>query len=223
MHTYWLVSLRDLLYSMNIKTATIATLQLLLVFVLTSCAHVYKAPDATKVKAATALVKEDQKKTQRLNKEIGEAIKTSQEHTDAIIVIGNSLAEKIDSLIKVAPPEIQSALADIKGDASNLQKRDQALFNSLSLAYTKQEEQQVHIAKTDEHVATLEGNQIEYFNNSKKLADTATTLSAKVAWYQWHWWGSWFVLIAGIVLSIVFALFRWGSKWAIKLGLKTVV
>lgn len=202
---------------MKTKTATtIATLQLLVAFSLiffTSCAHTYHAPDPTKVKASTAKVKADQKRAHQLNQEVKTALKESHDNADSIIILSNDLNTELDNLIKVAPAEMQPALAKIKSLSTQQQVKEQELTINLDKADTKNTELEKHQTLTDTHVTELETNQGNYFKDSTKLAATATNLSAKLAWYQLHWWGSWIVFGIGLVLSAAWGAFKLYKKF----------
>jgi hypothetical protein len=122
---------------MKIKTAIIATLQLLAVTLLCSCSTIYHAPDATKLKAAA----------QKLDKAIAQSNSTAakakakhqeaqakhQESEDAanqVFLNSLDIDKKLDELSKQAPLELQPLVKSIqdvrteqKNHESDLEKR----------------------------------------------------------------------------------------------------
>lgn len=186
----------------------IATLQLCLIFLICGCAHTYNAPDPTKVKAKTAIVEADQKKAHKLNAEIKSAFKTSQERADAIVVVSGKIENKIDEIIKVAPPELQPALALVKEDLKTQRTHEDALIAALGLGYTKQGELENHLILTDSHVAELKVAQVNLFAGGELLAQQATKESADRARYQRKSWGL-ALSITGIGVAIVLVIIFW--------------
>lgn len=181
-----------------------ATLQL---FLLCSCAHVYKAPDPTKVKAKTAIVEADQKKTHALNAEVKAGIKTSQEHADALLVVSTEIEGKVDELIKAAPPELQLALAEVKADLKVQRNHEDALINALGMTYTKQGQLEDHLLLTDSHFAELKVEQIVLFSQGQVLAQDATNESKAKAIAQRKNWSFTIIsssLVVGAILLFVF-------------------
>lgn len=189
------------------KTAIIATLQLLVAFMLVSCAHTYTAPDPAKVKAKTVQVQVDQKKAHALNAEIKTALKTSQEHSDAIVIKSNEIEGKIEELIKVAPPEMQPALAQVQDDLKIQRMHEDALGQALTLGYTKQAELETHLTLTDTHISDLTSAQVELFAGGQTLAEQATNESKAKAIAQRKNWSFTIIsasLVIGVVLLVVF-------------------
>lgn len=186
----------------------IATLQLFLLLILAGCATKYHPPDNSKVTKATAQVKADVRKISDNTTIITKTIKEAQKEADQIAILSTSVSGKVEDIIKIAPPELQPPLALLQEDIKSQKAEEESLSNSLIFAYRKQAEQEVLITQTQTHETDLEKQQKIYQDNAQKLADTTTKLSAKVAWYQWHWWGSWIALGIGVLLCIVFAILK---------------
>ena len=189
------------------KTAIIATLQFLVVCLLSSCAHTYKAPDSTKVIAKTKVVVADQKKAHSLNAEIKTATKSAQEHVDALVVISTEIEGKVDEIIKVATPELQLALAEVKSDLKAQRAHENAIVLVIGLAYNKEGELETHLTLTDSHIAELKEEQVNLFAEGTTLAQQATKESAERAAYQrkaWIFPLSIGAIVVGVVLLIVF-------------------
>lgn len=197
----------------------IATLQLAIIFILCSCAHVYKAPDKTQVVAKTKIVEADQKKAHALNAEIKIAFKTAKEHADAVIIKSTEIEGKLEEIIKVAPPELQLALAEVKSDVQAQRLHEDALVQILGTGYDKEEELETHLTLTDTHIAELKAEQVILFAGGEQLAQQATKESAAKATAQRKNW-SFTIISASLVVGGILLFIFWKvvvtylkSKW----------
>lgn len=186
----------------------IATLQVLLMLTFCGCATHYNEPDPTKVIESTKKVKQDINQAHENSKKVTKNIQTAQEAADTLAVVSNTLMGRIDELLGIVPDQYKPPITLIKADVTNLQIQENVLVMTLGGAYKTQTLQEKLLADTDLHELELEKNQLEYRNDAQQLADTTTKLSAKVAWYRLHWWGSWIAFGAGIIICIIFAILK---------------
>ena len=203
-------------------------LTVLAVSILSGCAtkeQTYKPPDPTEVRKATKAVKEGIQKSRASVKEARAHIEDAQKNADTISTLSLTLHGKIDALAQIAPPELQPPIAEIRLDVEDLQKIETVLTNGLVQAWQKNDEASTHLAETDKHEGELEQKQLAYYTEAQKLADNATDenkhridAEKKLSWYRWHWWGSWIVLGAGVVVCVIAAILKWGAKWGAKVA-----
>jgi hypothetical protein len=181
------------------KTAIIATLQLLAVSLLCSCSTTYHAPDATKLKAAA------QKLDKAITQSRSTATKAKAKHQEAqakhqesenaanqVILDSLDIDKKLDELAKQAPPELQplvKAVQDVrveqKNHESDLEKRlaeeDKILKDEgvLHDQLTK-DNQAVVTAKTD-----WDSESNKYQKAAAAVAATATEDNKKLSGQLW--------------------------------------
>lgn len=191
----------------------IATLQLFLVISLCSCATKYNAPDSTKVVETTSKVKAGVKKAKENADVVAKAVKEAQETFDKIIVISTTIEGIVAEILKIAPEELKPPLLQLQTKTEELRAEESNFNSSLIFINQKQIEQQTTLVAVQAYEKDLDTHQQNYFDNAQKIADTATKLSAKVAWYQWHWWGSWIALGIGILLCLIFAGLKFSGKF----------
>lgn len=218
---------------MKIKTAIIATLQLLIALTLCSCSTTYHAPDATKLKAAA----------QKLNKAITQshstAAKAKAKHEEAqakhqesenaanqVFLDSLDIDKKLDELSKQAPPELQplvKAVQDVrteqKNHEGNLEKRlaeedkilkdEAAIHNQLT-----KDNQAVITARTD-----WDSESTKYQNAAAAVAATATEDNKKL---HKQLFGQKLLGFFGVTGTIIFVLCILGGLIAWKLGWKAV-
>lgn len=190
----------------------IATLQLLIGMVLCSCATKYHPPDATQVVETTKKVKAGIRKASENAKVVSETIKKAQESTDKITILSTDISGRLEEIIKIAPPELKPPLALLQTDVNDIKTEEASLSSFLISAYTKQSEQEKTLTETQAHEIELEGHQQVYQDRAQKLADVATKQSTKLAWYQWHWWGSWIALGIGVLACLAFVVLKFFIK-----------
>lgn len=211
------------------KTAIIATLQLLVAFTLFSCSTTYEAPDATKLKAAA------QKLNKAITKSHSTATKAKEKHQEAqakhqeseaaanqIFLNSLDIDKKLDELSKQAPPELQPLVksvqdvrTDQKNHESNLEKRlteediilkDEAkLHNQLTT-----DNEVVTAAKTD-----WDEESNKYQRAAAQVAATATEDNKKLSSQLWKQKLLGFFGITGTIVFIVCVV---GGLIAWKLG-----
>lgn len=195
----------------NMKTL-IATLQLCLFLAFEGCATKYSEPNPTKIVESTQKVKEGINKAHENSKKVTKAIATAQEAADAIALLSHTVIGKIEELLGLVPEQFRAPLLEIKTDVINLQTQQNLLAYSLSEAYKLQDLQETTLVNTKLREAKLEKDQWDYQKEAQDLARIATSQSAKLAWYQRHWWGSWIALGTGVILCLLFAVLKFLGK-----------
>lgn len=214
---------------MKIKTAIIATLQLLVAFTLCSCSTTYHAPDATKLKAAAkkldkAITQSRSTATKAKAKHQEAQAKHQESENAANEVFLNSLDidKKLDELSKQAPPELQpfvKAVQDVRTDQknheSNLEKRlaeeDVILKDEAKLhEQLTTDNQAVITAKTD-----WDNESNNYQKAAAVVAATATEDNKKLSGQLWK---QKLLSALGVTGAIVFVVTLVGGFIAWKLG-----
>lgn len=134
----------------------------------------YQPPSNAKVTASTKRVTDGAAAAHASQRKAKEHVVAAQKHNDALLVTGLDLQQKLDAIIKQAPPELQGALAEVKGDATDIMSHAEGLETELKGAHTKQDETEAHQVKLDQDIVQLKKDQGEYQSNAQGLADNAT-------------------------------------------------
>lgn len=162
------------------KTAIIATLQLLAVLLLCSCSTTYHAPDATKLKAAT------QKLSKAIVKSHDTAAKTKKKHEEVeqaanqTFLDQQEIENKFNEFAKRLPLEFQSQAKEIQDKIAEQKKHDDELQIKV------EEERQLHeqLAKDNGEVTAAKTDWNNESNNyqtaAAQVAATATEENKKL-------------------------------------------
>lgn len=190
--------------------------------ILSSCATQHKAylpPSDAKVTASTKKVTEGAAKAHAAAREAKDHVEAAQKHADAIAVKSMDVQGKLDVIIKIAPAELQPALADVKSVILDMQSHEEELHAELAAAHAKQDELELHQTTLDIDIVQLKTNQTTYRTDAVELANNATAerealikVETTLSWYRWHWWGSWIALGAGVLLCAAWAVIKFGIK-----------
>lgn len=186
----------------------------------------YLPPSNVKVTASTKKVTDGAAAAHSASREAKTHVQAAQKHNDALLVTGLVLQQKLDAIIKLAPVELQPALAAVKQDAMEMQGHLDGIKTELDGAYAKQNETEAHQIKLDQDIVQLKKDQAEYYSNAQGLADNATQeredkikVQKKLLWYRIRFWGAWIALGSAVVVGIIL----WIAKGAAKFGIKTAI
>lgn len=183
---------------------------------LSSCTTPHKTylpPSNAKVTASTKKVVDGATAAHTSARAAKTHVEAAQKHNDALLVTGLDLQQKLDAIIKIAPPESQAALAQVKTDATDIQSHADGLQTELKGAHTKQDETEVHQTKLDQDIAQLKIDQGQYQSNAQTLATDATNerearitaesqlLKQKILGWIWKIGGG--AVVIGIIILIV--------------------
>lgn len=134
----------------------------------------YQPPSNAKVQASTKKVTDGASAAHASSRKSKEHVVAAQKHNDALMVTGVELQKKLDAIIKLAPPELQGALAEVKGDVTDIQDHATGLETELKDAHMKQDETEAHQIKLDQDITEWKKNMGDYYSNAQGLADNAT-------------------------------------------------
>lgn len=193
---------------------------------LSSCAtphKTYQPPSNAKVTASTKKVTDGATAAHSASRAAKAHVEAAQKHNDALLVTGLDLQQKLDAIIKLAPPELQPALAEVKSDATDMQAHGDGLKTELDGAHAKQDEVEKHQTKLDQDIAQLKIDQGQYQASAQTLATDATNerearitaegqlLKQKILGWLWKIGGG--AVVIGIIALIVL---WWTGKFAFK-------
>jgi seryl-tRNA synthetase len=138
------------------KTAIIATLQLCLVFAFASCQTTIKPPDPAKLRSSMTKLKTAIKKSQDTAAKAKANHVETQKTTDTIQVEQLNLDEKIDELMKQAPPELQAKVKEVQDLSEAQNKRIEKLEGQLKTGFSiytqlEKDNTEVTAAENDVH------------------------------------------------------------------------
>lgn len=185
---------------------------------LCSCATAHKTylpPSNAKVTASTKKVVDGATAAHATSRAAKAYVEAAQKHNDALLVTGLDLQQKLDAIIKIAPPELQSALAAVKADSTDMQAHADRLKTELDGAHTKQDETEAHQVKLDQDISQLKIDQGQYEANAQTLATNATNerearitaegqlLKQKILGWIWKLGGG------AVVIGIIALIFLW--------------
>lgn len=217
---------------MKFKTAIIATLQLLITFLilsLSACSTPYKKyspPDSTKLRAAVTKLHTAIDKSHTTSRKIAAKHVEAQQTTDSIKVEQFNLDQKLDELMKQAPPELQGKVKEAQNLSSAQSNRIELLEKQLKDGSVLQTE----LDKDNSNVTAAEGdvkrNGEQYMTDAQTLADKATeerelrrkaeAENLKMKIFKWLGGGAVIlfigILIAGFFLWKAGKLTLWGAK-----------
>lgn len=183
----------------------------------------YLPPSNAKVTASTKRVTDGAAAAHSSSRAAKAHVEAAQKHNDALLVTGLDLQQKLAAIIKLAPPEFQSALAEVKGDATDMQAHADGLKTELDGAHAKQDETEAHQTKLDQDIVQLKTDQGQYQANAQTLATNATNerearitaegqlLKQKIFGILWKLGGG-----AVVILIIALIVAWWTGKLAFK-------
>lgn len=183
----------------------------------------YLPPSNAKVTASTKKVTDGAAAAHGTQRQAKQHVVAAQKHNDALVVTGLELQKKLDAIIKIAPPELQPALAAVKADATAIQNDADDLKTELDGAHKKQDETEAHQVKLDQDIAELKIHQGQYESTAQTLATDATNerearitaekqlFKEKIFSFLWKLGGG--ALVLGIIALIVL---WWTGKLAFK-------
>jgi len=134
----------------------------------------YLPPSNAKVAASTKKVMDGALNAHRGTQKVKTHVEAAQKHNDALLVTGLDLQQKLDAIIKIAPPELQSALAEVKGDATEMQDHADGMQTELTGARSELAATEAFQVKLDQDITDWKKNMAEYYANAQGLADNAT-------------------------------------------------
>lgn len=185
---------------------------------LSSCStphKTYQPPSNAKVTASTKKVVDGAASAHSSARAAKTHVEAAQKHNDALLVTGLDLQQKLDSIIKIAPPELQSALTAVKGDATDMQNHAAGLQTELHGAHVKQDETESHQVKLDQDIAQLKIDQGQYQSSAQTLATDATNerearITAESQLLKQKIWG-WIWKLGGgaVVIGIIALIILW--------------
>lgn len=185
----------------------------------------YHPPSNAKVTASTKRVTDGATAAHSSSRAAKLHVEAAQKHNDALLVTGLDLQQKLDAIIKIAPPELQPALAAVKIDATDMQTHADGMKVELDGAHKKQDETEAHQIKLDQDIAQLKVDQGQYQANAQTLATDATNerearitaegqlLKQKILGWLWKLGGG-AVVIGTIVLVILWFTGKLAFKFA---------
>lgn len=180
----------------------LALLSVVFVSACTSPHKTYQPPSNVKVTAST-------KKAHESARAAKAHVDAAQKHADAISVRSLDVQKKLDAIIKVAPPELQSALTAVKVDVTDMQTHEEGLHTELSGAQKRQDE-------LENHQNDLERNQAAYYVEAQTLANAATNereslitvqkqlIQQKIFGWLWKIGGVLIILVIGLLIFLWF-------------------
>lgn len=214
------------------KTAIIATLQLLiaiLVLSLSACSTPYKKyapPDSTKLRAAVTKLHTAIDKSHATSRKIAAKHVEAQQTTDSIQVEQLNLDQKLDELMKQAPPELQPKVKEAQDLSAAQNTRIELLEKQLKEGSVLQ----VELDKNNADVTSAENdvhrNGEEYLKGAQALADKATeerefrrkaeAENLKMKIFKWLGGGAIVIFIIVIIGALIAwktgKLAIWGAK-----------
>jgi septal ring factor EnvC (AmiA/AmiB activator) len=173
---------------------------LILAFSMFGCAtrpRTYVAPDSSRLEASTTKV----------------AVAVAKAHTAA-----QKAQQNVSDASKEAK-EIREETAKIENVPQSLVVKVNDLDGKLDEALSNHAELTARLEEADQAKADVEKDKADYIQRADALAQQATSENSsrvadekKLSWYRWHWWGSWIVLGAGVVLCVVLGIAKFVAK-----------
>jgi chromosome segregation ATPase len=139
-----------------------------------SARKTYQPPSNAKVTASTQRVKSDITTAHQTARTAKTHVTDAQKSADKISVLSLTVQQKLDVIIKAAPPELQSALTAVKLDVTNMQTEEGVQHGSLANAQKTQDSLEKQLTDLETHETDLEAQQAAYYMNAQGLADSAT-------------------------------------------------
>lgn len=195
---------------------------------LSACAtqhKTYMPPSDAKVTASTKKVTDGATKAHSAAREAKQHVEEAQKHADAIAVGSMDVQKKLDEIIKLAPAELQPALAAVKADVLEMQGHEEQLHSELVAARATQDQLELHQTTLDIDIIQLKTNQTTYHTDAVELAVNATDerearikVETKLSWYRWHFWLTWIIAGAGLVMCALLAFLKFTGRLALSAG-----
>lgn len=195
------------------------------VMFLSACAtphKVYQAPSNAKVTASTLAVRTGITKSRDTAREAEQLVQDAQSHADAVLTRSTAVLGKVDGLALIAPAVMQGPIGVLRTDVVDLQGEETLLASSLSQARAKQDTLNAQLTETVLRESELEQHQAGYYSDAQQLAKTATaereqriTVEKKLSWYRYHFFLSWGIAAAGVLVCIVLAFLKFTGRLAV--------
>lgn len=200
-------------------------LLLISVAALSSCAtrpKIYQAPDDSKVAAATADLNTKVTKARDTAAKAKVSTEEAQKHGQILIDLGKTTGEKIETLRLKLPLEWQPLANEVKSSFDLQMSEEGIVRDKLGIAVGWNTQLDGQLKDAEKARATLQSEQGNYAGAAASLAKTATDeRDARIkdekalSWYRWHFYLTWFIAGAGLLVCIVLAFLKFTGRLAL--------